>query len=178
MVKVYVSKIEWCTLHAGYVVVLKEIAGERFCNIAVQAWEAQTIGVLLNQSSQESYKTAWLLSYILENSDIKILRVEIHKTFLGEILAKVLYCNRMKTYCITHTPGEAIELAMRCRASIMIPESMMSASESANQPRERPKNLIKQLKEKMEKAIEVEEYEKAAKLRDKILKIEKGNECK
>lgn len=178
MVKVYVSKVEWCATHGSYVVVLKEIAGERFCSIVVKEWEAQLIGVLLNQNSQEPYKTAWLLSYLLENSDMKILRVEIQKMIVGGILAKVIYCNRKRIYTITHSPGEAVELAMRCRAPIIIQESLLFGSESPSEQLHFYESELQLLKQELEKAVKVEEYEKAAKLRDKILNIEKRIKCK
>lgn len=171
MVKVYVTKVEWCPTFGSNVVALKEIEGERSCNISVREWEAQTISVLLNQNSQQPYKTAWLLSYMLENLDIKIVRVEIQKTFLGEILAKMIYCDRNKSHTITHTPGEAIELAMRCRAPIMIPESFLVVSDPRGQQLE--ESRVARLKERLEKAIAMEQYEEAAKLRDKILRLKK-----
>lgn len=173
MVKVHVSKVEWSPTFGSNVVVLKEITGTRYCNFVVKEWEAQTIGVLLDQSSQEPHKTAWLLSYILENSDIKILRVEIKKTFFGEVLAKVIYCDKTKTKSITHTPGEAIELAMRCKASILVPESFLNVYQPSAKQSNEQNTEVERLKTMLEKTIEMEEFEKAAKFRDKILKLEK-----
>jgi bifunctional DNase/RNase len=178
MVRVHVWKVEWCPTYAKHVVVLKELEGQRLIPIIVEEWEAQTIEVLLNQKSQQPYKTARLFSYLIENLNAKIVRVEIHKRFHGEILAKVIYCNQDETFTISHSPGEAIELAMRCRAPLMIPEALLFAFESKNQQSEQRTEHLKQLKEKLEKAIAVENYEEAAKLRDEILELEKRMKIK
>lgn len=178
MVKVHVWKVEWCPTYGKYLVVLKEIEGERSLPIMVEEWEAQNIEVLLNQRSQQPYKTARLFSYLLENLDVKILRVEIHKSFRGELFAKVLYCDKERSYSISHSPGEAIELALRCRSFIMIPKSLLFATDSTTRQTKADENTLKLLKKRLEKAIEVENYEDAARLRDEILKLEKKMKCK
>lgn len=173
MVRVHVWKVEWCPTYGKHVVVLKELEGDRAIPIVVEEWEAQSIQALLQQKSQQPYKTARLISYLLENLNAKILSVEIHRKFRGEIFAKVIYCNQDKTLTITHSPGEAIELAMRCRASIMVPESLLFAFESRTAQSEVPGSQLKLLKKRLEKAIEAENFEEAAKLRDQIVKLEK-----
>ena len=173
MVKVHVSKVEWSPTFGSNVVALRELGGDRYCNIILREWEAQTISVLLNQKSQEPYKTAWLLSYVLENLDIKILRVEIRKTFRAEVLAKMIYCNSNNIDSITHTPGEAIELAMRCKASRLVPGSFLNVYQPTAKQSNEQNTEVERLQAMLEKAIEMEEFEKAAKFRDKILKLEK-----
>lgn len=173
MVKVRVSKVEWSPTYGSDTIVLKEMTGRRYCSLVIKEWEAQAIGILLDQRSQEPYKTAWLLSYLLEDSHIKILRVEIKKTMLGEIVADIIYCTQSKTKSITHSIGEAIELALRCRVSIMIKESLLNALVPAEASAGRRRDELEALKARLQKAVESEQYEKAAALRDRILKIEK-----
>ncbi len=156
-------------------VILQEIAGARTAQVVLQDWEAQTISVLLNQKSQEPYKTAWLLSYMLENLNIRILKVEIQKRFRGDMEAKISYFSDNATHSISHSPGEAIELAIRCRAPILIQRSFLMPSERHSDAQQSvwEKRHLKRLRGKLKKAIEVEQYEQAAKLRDKILNLEK-----
>ena len=172
MIKAFVAKVDMSPDLGTPVVILKELDGDRSCAIPVREWEAKAIDVVLNQHSQEKHKTGWLLSYMLENVDIKILSVQIQKSTLGEILAEVAYCDRTRNYSITHSPGEAIELAMRGKATILISDSLLRSSP----PRTAPQTAVlasevQRLQARMEKAIKKEEYEEAAIIRDEILKL-------
>ncbi len=173
MVKVRVWKVEWCPNYGTSIVLLKELEGERFLPVNVEEWEAKTIEILLKQKSRQPYKTALLFSYLIENLNAKILRIEIEKGIHNEILAKVVYCDQDETFTITHSPGEAIELAMRCRASIMIPDSMLFKFESKVQQSELHGKELKLLTKKLEKAVKVENFEEAAKIRDQISELKK-----
>jgi len=76
-------------------------------------------------------------------------------------------------------PSDAIAVALRMKAPILIaPRVLKDAGvkedmlKDAKKPRKKPKYSLEVLKDKLKEAVEEEEYEFAAKLRDKISSLE------
>jgi len=107
---------------------------------------------------------------------------------LGVIVTKVVICNiEENTYFaniglkinnqekeIDSRPSDAIALALRVNVPIYITEEVLSKSSTEKITIENEKELkLTELRGKMQQAIEKENYEEAAKLRDQIRSLEK-----
>jgi bifunctional DNase/RNase len=104
------------------------------------------------------------------------------------IVTRVVICNiKENTYFATiklrldHTekeidarPSDAIALALRANAPIYVTEEVLDKASTEKITLENKKEIkLAKLREKMQKAVEVENYEEAAKLRDQIRSLEK-----
>jgi hypothetical protein len=76
-------------------------------------------------------------------------------------------------------PSDAIAVALRMKAPILVaPRVLKDAGvkedmlKDTKKPRKKPEYSLEALKEKLKEAVEEEEYEFAAKLRDKISSLE------
>ena len=78
---------------------------------------------------------------------------------------------------IDSRPSDAISIALRLKAQIyvspeVIKEAGVNQQDIAEEPSIAPKYSIEDLEIKLKKAVEKEEYEKAAKIRDKLKELD------
>lgn len=173
MVKMQVLSAKWEPDYGHYVALLQEVDGERVFVGFIDEWQAQMVDLLIGLKLTAPHKSAKLISFLLEELKVKIIRIEVFKNFFGKILAKVVWVEGDKTRSMIYAPGEAIELAIRCGADILVQESLLLEPHSPKQDSMCHESEVRLLKEKMAKAIAIEDYEEAARLRDMILKLEK-----
>ena len=178
MIKVEVSKAEWLPRYGNYTILLKETVGGRYYPVFVDELEAKLVRALNNQKLLLPYKATRWLPFLLEKAKIEMIKVEIFKPLFGDVSAKVVFRNRKVIKKLTCNTGVAIESAIRCDVPIFIEKSLLFEPESAIQKQHYPSNELDSLKMDLEKVIELEEYEEAARLRDKIFKLEKNRENK
>ncbi|GAG87356.1 unnamed protein product, partial [marine sediment metagenome] len=71
-------------------------------------------------------------------------------------------------------PSDAIALALRANAPIYVTEEVLDKASTEKVALENEKEIkLVKLQQKMQKAVEVENYEEAAKLRDQIRSLKK-----
>jgi bifunctional DNase/RNase len=178
IVEVQAIKIEWLPDFGKQAVILSEIAGNRCCALTLDEWGANAIELLLNQISKKPYRLPASFSCLLENLEVKIKSVLIRRHFDGELVAQIAYWFHVEKKTIVHTPGEAIELALRCRAPIYLATELFASNDpSHDNPGARLYNVdsdLEALSEKLERAIELEDYEKAVEIRDEIMDYKRG----
>ena len=173
-----VTKSEWLPKYGNYTILLKETMGKGYYPVFVDELEAELVKALNNQKSLLPYKATRLLPLLLRKTKIEVLKIEIFKNFFGNVFAKVVFSNQKKTKKLTCDLGVAIELALRFDVPIFIEKPLLFESQPAGQNPRYLLNELESLKSNLQKAIEMEEYEKAAKLRDTILKLEKESKIK
>ncbi|MCH8021768.1 bifunctional nuclease family protein [candidate division KSB1 bacterium] len=178
MIKVEVTKSEWVHKYGNYTILLKQAEGEGYYPVFVDELEAKLVRALNNQKSLLPYKATRLLPLLLEKAKVEMIRSEIFKNFFGDVFAKVVFRNQKKTKKLTCDLGVAIELALRCNVPIFIEKSLLLDPESADQNPRHLLNELESLKKDLQQAVELEKYEEAARIRDKIFKIEKNRENK
>lgn len=164
-------------------ILLKEIDGDRTLPIIIGEYEAQSIALGLENIKPPRPITHDLTCKMLESLDIKLDSVTITElkdnTFFAIIRIKREGNDSLD---IDSRPSDAIALAVRNNSPIFVDDSVMDqAAYVAENKEEVDKRSfifkskttdIDKLKEELQKAVESEDYEKAAALRDKIKNIE------
>ncbi|MCH7575062.1 MAG: bifunctional nuclease family protein [Candidatus Marinimicrobia bacterium] len=191
MIQVQVEKISFYPPSKGYAVLLKEAMGSRFLPVIVGSFEAQSIALALEEVQMPRPMTHDLFCNILDELDVEIGEVVISELAEGTFFSKISLESQLGTREIDARPSDAIALALRVGAPIYVSESVMdeaSVSELANKDvgqEEKPAGIdtpskpdslppheyLKKLEDQLDRAVDSEEYEKAAELRDKIKKF-------
>ena len=179
MICVNVEKISYHPSSRSYAVILKTDDDDLVLPILVGSFEAQSIALALEAVATPRPLTHDLICEIIKGIDAELISVNISQLNDGVFYAKLkLKSPDFGTKTIDARPSDAISIALRLNTQIYVsPEIIKEAGVeqediiSENQPII-PKYTIEDLEIKLKKAIEKEEYEKAAKLRDKIKDLE------
>lgn len=172
----------------NYAVVLGETHGNRRLPIVIGGFEAQAIAVAMEDMVPSRPLTHDLFKNTLDTYDIEVREVIISNLLDGVFHAQLVCERNGEVYEIDSRTSDAIAMAVRCGCPIFTFESILEAagvvvdesegaetSEEKQAPkkkRARPKSFkdlhIDELNTLLEKMIEEEDYEKAAKIRDEI----------
>jgi len=175
----------------AYALLLREIYGQRRLPIIIGQYEAQAIALELEKISPPRPLTHDLLKTMVDHLGGTILEVTISElrdnTFYANILVDISTIQNN----IDARPSDAIALAVRASAPIFVSESVMQKasfipSEDESKLMEDEKSMPidsaeeietknASLQDQLREAIEKEDYERAAKLRDEINKLKNNN---
>tara|TARA_B100000287_G_scaffold348786_1_gene337163 strand:+ start:438 stop:980 length:543 start_codon:yes stop_codon:yes gene_type:complete len=179
MIPVNVDKISYHPSSRSYAVLLREKNSEKVLPILVGSFEAQSIALALEVVDTPRPLTHDLICEIIKKSDAKLISVNISKLDDGVFYAKLnIKGLKFGVKKIDSRPSDAISIALRLNAQIFVsPEIIQEAGVSqediiAEEPSIAPKYSIEDLELKLKKAVEKEEYEKAAKIRDKLKELD------
>ena len=181
LVELAVNRISYSQSQNGaYALILEEIDGKRKLPIVIGGFEAQSIAIALDKEIQPPRPlTHDLFKNFANNYDIKIKQVIIHKLVDGIFYSSVI-CERDKEEEIFDArTSDAIALALRFESPIFTYDKILDKAGIILKKEIKDKKQkkfdesfkgfsIKQLNKKISKAIEEEDYELAAKLRDEI----------
>ena len=176
----------------AYAILLREISAARRLPIIIGAFEAQAIALEIEGIKPPRPLTHDLLKHMIDNLGATIIEIIIDELRENTFFAKIVLEVSGLTNEVDARPSDAIALAVRARSPIYVAESVMEAAafipseeaeaeEKQSEPHEQeevPKTKEAQLaalQDKLRKAIETEEYERAAKIRDDIQKITGNN---
>lgn len=165
----------------AYALVLGEVDGERQLPVIIGASEAQAMFIELKGIIPPRPLTHNLFASVLEVLGAKLMRVLIYKVDNG-VFYSYLYLKADETVLrIDSRTSDAVALALRMNAPIFIYEDILETerlkteessaadSEKGVGPEEPSKeDALEILKAALQKAIEEEDYEHAALLRDQI----------
>lgn len=178
----------------SFALVLGEKPGKRRLPIIIGMFEAQAIAIEIEKIIPNRPMTHDLFKSFAGNFDYSIKEIIISDLKEGVFFAKIVCENNSKYIEIDSRPSDAIAIGLRFNAPIYTYETILSEAgieltdEDESEPdiekeleqlqpkKEKPaagseklKNAtMDKLKEMLEKAIEQEDYEKAAKVRDEI----------
>ena len=176
MIPVNVEKISYHTSSRSYAVLLKENDSDLVLPILVGSFEAQSIALALEVVTAPRPLTHDLICDMIKKIDAELISVNISQLNDGVFYAKLkLMSLGFGTKIIDARPSDAISIALRLNAQIYVtPEIIKEAGVNQKDMNEsiKPKYSIKDLESKLKKAVEKEEYEKAAKIRDKIKELD------
>ena len=178
MIPVEVTGISISPPYQGYVVILKEKDGEQWLPIFIGATEAHTISLLLQGLKYVRPLTYDLFHNLLNAANGTVNRVEVtelkENTFYALVYLDTVDGERQ----VDARPSDAIALALKTEAPIYVSPDVFTEAgmkgevvqteTSIPTTEDRLLELNRQLKE----AVEKEEYEVAAKLRDEIKNLE------
>lgn len=174
MIPVEVVGISVCPPYQGYVVILKELKGERWLPIFIGAAEAQSISFLLQGLEYARPMTYDLFSQILEEGGVTILGATVNDLKDNTFYAVVdLKNSRGDLKQVDARPSDAIALALKSKAPIQVADKVMEGAAVSNEPVNRSTvDQIAFLHQKLKECVESEAYEEAAKIRDHIRSLE------
>ena len=187
---VEVKRISYYPPSKGYTVLLKEKEGDRSLPIIVGSAEAQAIALYLEGVNMPRPMTHDLLVNVLENMDGEIKRILIARINNGTFFAEIEVSNpHTGEIIIDSRPSDAIAIALRTLTPIYISDEIMNSAgiDNFTQDSEVTESITSEdlsieisdemvldnLNEALEKAVLEEEYEVAARLRDRIKQLEK-----
>lgn len=183
----------------AYALILKEVNGSRRLPIIIGAFEAQAIAMELEGINPPRPLTHDLTKNIIESLGATLVETIIDELRDNTFYAKLIFELSSFRQEIDARPSDAIALSVRFRCPIYVSEIVMkeasftleqeefeededeeslrssrrSEAESFGKsffPKSRD-SLISQLKAQLKEAIEKEEYERAAKIRDELKKL-------
>lgn len=177
----------------SFALVLGEKPGKRRLPIIIGMFEAQAIAIEIEKIIPNRPMTHDLFKTFAGSFDFTIKEIIISDLKEGVFFAKIVCENGEKTMEIDSRPSDAIAIGLRFNAPIYTFETILSeagielTNEDEDEPnipeqiqpqKEKPsteKGKLKDTKmdklhEMLNKAIEEEDYEKAAKIRDEINK--------
>lgn len=178
----------------AYAILLKEINGNRRLPIIIGAFEAQAIALEIEGIKPPRPLTHDLLKQVVDNLGATIIEVIIDELRENTFYAKIILEVSALTNEIDARPSDAIALAVRAQAPIFVAESVMEVAafipseesekegteeKHTEKKQEKPANTkeakIAALQNKLREAIDAEEYERAAKIRDDIQRLTSNN---
>ncbi len=170
-----------------FVVILKDDVNNRWLPIVVGNTEAQAIALQLENVSPPRPLTHDLIKNLLESVEAKIARIVVNdlreNTYYALINLKLNGTNSE----IDARPSDAIALALRMHAPIFVSEDVMDRASVNDKDSDvdvrddvdaPPMNNLERLEVDMQRAINDERYEDAARLRDEIANLRKNEESR
>ena len=170
----------------GFVVFLKERGHARCLPIVVGMAEAQAISIILNPETLDRPMTYDTFGNILDSLCGIVKRVVVRKLEKSTFFADIWLVNSIgDNFHLDSRPSDAIALALKTsapifvmsqvmdRAGIEVPDELLHVNTHTVQS-----HAMRMLNTRLNEAIENEDYEEAARLRDKIrqLKEDKNDE--
>jgi len=167
----------------AYALILKEMNGERRLPIIIGAFEAQSIALEMEGIKPPRPLTHDLMKNIIDCMGVALSEIVISELRDGTFYAKISLDGEE----IDARPSDAIALAIRYGVPIFVMDKVMDEAaffpeeeqESAGAPPTTKKTTkefkgtkLEALRAQLQEAIEREDYEKAARLRDEIRKVE------
>ena len=170
----------------AYALVLGEIEGNRRLPIIIGAFEAQAIALELENIQPPRPMTHDLLRDLFETVGAEILDVVIDELREGTFFAKIRFVHTGDEGQLDARPSDAVAVAVRVGAPIYVAPSVLeeagipteeegvsSLAKAPVTPEERaepkaPVSQLERMEKQLERAIQEEDYERAAQLRDDI----------
>ena len=186
MKEVEYLKIKYNPPSKSYAVLLQILNTDQVTAIPVGTKEANTISMAYDGNNFPRPFTHDLLLDVINNLNCKIRRVIISDIKKGTIFSKIILINHQNMeMSIDCRPSDAIIMAMKSYANIFIEDHVIHSIESSDidilsynnsdnlaKPDIDSNDIVENLYSELEKAINNEEYEIAAKIRDKIKQID------
>ena len=176
----------------AYAILLKEIEGARRLPIIIGAFEAQAIALEMEGIKPPRPLTHDLLKTLVDNLGANVVEIIVNELKENTFYAKIILEASGLTNEIDARPSDAIALAVRTYAPIYVNETVMSTAafipseetdipgfensdiDSDKKPPSKEAQLAA-LQDKLREALESEEFERAAKLRDDIKRLSQNN---
>tara|TARA_X000001036_G_scaffold282179_1_gene262065 strand:+ start:393 stop:929 length:537 start_codon:yes stop_codon:yes gene_type:complete len=178
MIPVKVQKITYYHPNRSYAVILKELDGERRLPVLIGAFEAQSIAMAMEYMETPRPLTHDLITNLIKGIDANLSAVKIIKLKDGIFYSVLdIQSNKIGHREIDSRPSDALAIAIRMHAPILVSTEIMNEAIILEKDLQNIEDEIEQepmietLEKQLQKAIDKEDYEVAARIRDKIKKI-------
>ncbi|HLT41435.1 MAG TPA: bifunctional nuclease family protein [Sphingobacteriaceae bacterium] len=181
------------TQSGAYALVLGEVGGRRRLPVIIGGFEAQAIAIEIEKMKPSRPLTHDLFKSMADTFNIEVEGVIIYNLVDGIFFAKLICNDGEQTVEIDARTSDAIAIAVRFNCPIytyefilaasgiiiegndfVFLENIDSSSEDVGIKKESPASYTafseEELQEKLQQALADEAYEKAAKIRDEIIK--------
>ena len=184
--RVKIVKIEKSVNDGLYNVFLQEEEGQRMLNIMIGDFEAKKMSMIIDKIEPPRPLTYYLFYNVLFGYDISIDEVIITKFFEGVYFANIVCSNNGQKKVFDARTSDAINMALKYNSPIFASEEILQDVGFLYQEEKKDSFLvkeftiiiepskqvqIKELEKLLEIAVEDEDYDSAADLRDRIDKI-------
>jgi uncharacterized protein len=181
----------------AYALLLKEVYGVRRLPIIIGQFEAQSIALEMEGIKPPRPLTHDLLKSVIDNLGASITEIIINELKENTFYAKIKLEMSTITNEIDSRPSDAIALAVRTGTPLFVAEEVMKLAafvpssedseeeihdvaeekdlDSKGPKKNIPETKLAHLQDLLREAIEKEDYERAAKLRDEINKMSSPN---
>ena len=178
----------------AYALVLGEVDGNRRLPIIIGAFEAQAIALELEKIQPPRPMTHDLLKSLFDAVGADVTDIVIDDLREGTFFAKIRYVTDEQEGQLDARPSDAVALAVRTDAPIFVvatvldeagipadDEGLSAMAEADDLGEEEPAAVpagatrLERMEAQLQKAIEEEDYEMAAKLRDEIARMRTEN---
>lgn len=171
----------------AYALVLGEMEGNRRLPIIIGAFEAQAIALELEKIQPPRPMTHDLLRDAFEAVGGEVIDVVIDELREGTFFAKIRYIHDGEEGQLDSRPSDAVALAVRVDAPIYVAPAVLDeagiptedegisalteASAVEEEEPSQPMSRVERMEQQLEQAIQEEDYERAAQLRDQIAQL-------
>lgn len=169
----------------AYALILSEVDGNRRLPIIIGTFEAQAIALELENIKPPRPMTHDLLKNMVESFESDVKKVVISDLNEGTFFAKIHYQKQDENVELDARPSDAIALAIRFGAAIYVSNAVLDEAGIITEEEEKKSGIkssgagegkkemtkLEELENELQTAIETENYEKAAKIRDQIKKL-------
>ncbi|MFZ1081751.1 MAG: bifunctional nuclease family protein [Candidatus Kryptoniota bacterium] len=181
----------------AYALILKETEGERRLPIIIGQFEAQAIALELEGIKPPRPLTHDLVKNVLDSLGTTLSDVIISELREGTFYARLNVEGNSSSHEIDARPSDAIAVAIRFGVPIYVSETVMEEasgiseieegeepgegsskperSKKGSSPAHNKETKMEQLQKELMDAISREDYERAAKLRDEIRRLQLGD---
>jgi uncharacterized protein len=176
-------------LNKRFVIFLKNSTDKRALPIFIDDQQAQSIVMQINKVDVPRPLTHDLFKNVLDALQCEMVRIEVSDLTNDTFYARMILDHAGKILDFDARPSDAICLALRFNAPMFVEDKVMDTAgievtdenpdsvqeadfQEAGQPELTP---LDALKEKLDKAVQEERYEDAAKIRDEIKKMTSSN---
>ncbi len=168
----------------GNAILIRPLGAEVAVPIFIGQLEAQSILIGLGNVPMPRPYTHDLFISLLNQSGMKLEKVEIISLKESVFFAQLVLTKSEGTIILDSRPSDSIALAVRAKCPIFIAESVVdeagiplsAITEEGKEPREDPRQQEREeLQSQLEKLIEEENYEEAAKVRDRLRDLDMEN---
>lgn len=176
--------------NGAYALILYEVEGKRKLPIIIGGFEAQAIALKLENIKPPRPFTHDLFKTIADTFRLNVKEVFIDELHNETFYAKVICEMHGETHEIDARPSDAIAIAVRFGAPIFVSEEIMNEAGIREEQQEEaevaeseteqdaPKEIagkaestLNELQKMLEEAVNREDYEEAARLRDEISRV-------
>ena len=187
-VKLKVMGITYSQIHNGaYALVLAEENGDRRIPIIIGTAEAQSIAIRLEHLTPPRPMTHDLFASFAQGFGIRLREVFVYHYEDGVFSSELLFDDGTRQIRIDSRTSDAIAIALRTQSPIYTTEKIISEAgiifqeEPKEKKKEETKTVkrkhlndysTKELKERLEEAVRMEAYEKAALIQQELKKRE------
>ncbi len=179
IVAVRVDKVTLDTSTNRFVVILRDDINKRWLPIVVGSAEAQAIALQLENIAPPRPLTHDLMKNLLDNIGIQVSRIIVNDLRENTYYAIIDLSSNGNKKEVDARPSDAIALALRMQAPIFVAEDVMRKAAIRESAEEEiaeeitPLQQLEQWNQELERAVQEERFEEAARIRDKIREMKK-----